>query len=201
MPKYAIDEGAEPRLVIEGGRFGKAIRVTFDGREIASGTPASFDKVRTFDLGDGIGVTLRRVKGGFEVSRDGRALRGSVHHPVTAIQTAANLLFAIAAITALAGLVFILWIDQEGASIAGAAMLFFASVYGGLGFGVRRGLLPCLWVGIVLYLLDTLVCLLSLAIPAVAVHIVFLVAMFGAAKRVKEARARAARASHRAPAV
>lgn len=95
--------------------------------------------------------------GGLQVTRDGVPLPGSVGDPKTAMTNAASLLYFIAGLNVVLGLVA----ELAGVELLlglglGWATVAFGVVLGGLGFATSRGSIVALWIGIVLFAVDGL---------------------------------------------
>lgn len=195
MPKYEVDAGDE-RLEIRGGPRSGRVVVISDAKEIDAAPARDFAKARTYDLGGGVEVEVRLVRGkGFDVRRDGRLLKGSVSHAATAARSAATFVYVVAVITLVGWLLLGVLVGRSdshaadvGGGVAIAVGLALGVVFAGLGFAVSRGSLAALWVAIAIYGVDTAVTVLSMNLIAIAVHVCLLYGMFRGVGAIRTAQ-------------
>lgn len=198
MPKYSLDEDAEPRLEITGGAFGGKIAVRLDGKEIDAGKASEFAVPRTYDVGDGRTVEITWVrKRGFDVRCDGVVLRGSASHPTTAVGGAATVIYVIAVVTVVAAFLRGTLAPEELRTHSILIGLALAAIFAGLGFAVSRGSLLALWCAIVLYALDGVDALLAGSLIAAGIHVLLIIPMFKGVGAIRSARSAEERAAAR----
>lgn len=150
---FALVEGETERLELKWrGRF-KELVVSLDGVQLNAEafSQSELKQGQVLMLPDGSRLFVAREKNQLEVTRNGEPVPGSATHPLTQAKGAATLLWLIAGLTLILGIVVyassgdILWFS------VGSVVLF-----GVLGFLVRNGSLAALWVGIVVYSVDAL---------------------------------------------
>ena len=160
---FVFDAGGPPRLTLSWGMFWKNLTVTVDGLQVGTiAESAALKAGQEFRLPDGSTLSIRLDQGfgkaDLLVLRDGKPLPGSAGDPVTQANTAATLLFVIAGLNALLGVIAVAIqsrvLDDLG---LGWSSLCVAVVYGGLGFAVRRfRSRAALAIGMALFALDGL---------------------------------------------
>lgn len=95
--------------------------------------------------------------GGLNISRNGVPLSGSVSDPKTAMKSAAGIVFFIAGLNTVLGLVAELGQVQLLLELGlGWTAVAFGVVFAGLGFATLRGSVVALWIAIVLFGADAL---------------------------------------------
>jgi hypothetical protein len=143
--KLALSEAQPKRVEILWSGLWKNIRVLFDGEEIGRiADKAELDRGADFTLPDGLG-TLRvhfhkEFAGGeLRVTRNGHPLPGSASDPLTRVKTAAHILYFIAALNAVLGLVAVLGNVTVLLDLGlGWITVGLGAVFGSLGFLVAR---------------------------------------------------------------
>lgn len=155
---FALVEGEPKRLELEWrGRF-KDLVVVLDGVQL-NAEPFSQSEVtqgQVLPLPDGSHLIVAREKSQLEVTRNGTPLPGSATHPQTQARGAAIILWLIAGLTLMLGIIVYADAGEVAWISAGSVALF-----GILGFLVLNGSLAALWVGIVVYSIDALFTLVA----------------------------------------
>lgn len=155
---FALVEGEPERLELKWRGRLKDLVVLFDGVQLNAEpfSQAEVNQGQVVTLPDGSRLIVARDKNQLQVTRDGSPVPGSATHPKTQARGASTILWVIAGLTLVLGIIIyadtgeILWLS------VGSVVLF-----GVLGFFVRNGSLAALWVGIVVYSIDALFSLLA----------------------------------------
>lgn len=165
--RYPLEPGGPERVELTWAWPRRNTTVAVDGQVLGTmATVADLRKGGSFALADGSTVEVRL--GGFpnelRVTRDGVPLPGSPSDPRSRVRSAAYVLWAIAGLSALVGL-----LTELGGSETLRAMglgwpaVIEAGLFAILGFLVLRGSLVALIVAIVIYAVDTLFLLVSIS--------------------------------------
>ena len=154
---YPFEEEGPDRLELSWRGSFKDFTVTLDGLQLntESWNRKQIQDGQRIELPDGSKLLIKQERNFFgnelRVVKDGKPLPGSGSHPATRAKTASIILFVVAGFTAL--FVIALYASENSFdSISGVTVL----IYLGLGLLVRRGSLVALWVGIILFGLDSL---------------------------------------------
>lgn len=203
MPKqtYAFEPNGPKRLEVSWKAFFKEITVRLDGLII--GRIEDRDALRVgqeFRLNDGslVKVQLAYNLAGSElqVTRNGQPLPGSASSPETRIKTAAAVIYFIAGINLLLGILSLL-VRSELLESLGAG--WFSLVYGGfflaMGILVGRKSLWALIAALVVYLVDSVLGLVlifmsggSPSVFNIMMRIILIVPLFQGIGAIREAR-------------
>ena len=154
--KFPLEDGGLERLEISWRGGYKEFVVELDGQQV---NPEPFTK-KDIEAGQRLVLpdttTLfiqhkRSMLGSeLQLSRDGAPLPGSAHHPAKRAKIAAIILWVIAGLTLI--VVALLYFGEDFLDWISIALVV---VYTVLGVLVLRGSTVALWIGIVLYSLDT----------------------------------------------
>ncbi|MFO0745375.1 MAG: hypothetical protein U1F43_06845 [Myxococcota bacterium] len=140
--RFAIEKGGERRLLLRWRGFWKNIEVVLDGQSLGEPIP-DFKALRLgrgYPMPDGrmlfVQFENKFAGGGLAVTIDGRPLPGANNDPRTAIRTAAILLWVIAALNLVLGLILTSAHGGRGPELA--IPIAVAAVLAGLGFAVFK---------------------------------------------------------------
>jgi len=135
---YALDRGGPERVGVSWTGAFKDLSLTFDGAPLQSfATAKEIETPRAMALPDGSELTVELAKFGplpeLRLSRDGVPLPGTNGDPQTQLDGASMMLFLIAGLNAVLGLLTLVFDIGLFKSIGvGAGSIISAVVYGGL---------------------------------------------------------------------
>ena len=169
MPSQTFSfEPKGPRLLeVSWGAFWKNITVKYDGKLIGSMADQKELKAgREFDLPDGSRVHIQLLTSAFSVEmrvlRNGKPLPGSSADPAVRHQAAYNIIFFIAGLNVVLGVIAVLarskFLYQIGIS---EISILFGALFGALGYFTRKGSILALWLAIILFAADGLLGIVS----------------------------------------
>ena len=162
--KLALEQGGPKRLELSWGMSWKNLRVLFDGQQVGAdpGGEKAFKQGFQFRLPDGSDLSIQLVQVALtpevRVLRDGQPLPGSASDPAQQVQSAAHLLFFLAALNAVLGVValaFDIEFLQQQLGM-GVGSIAFGAILATLGFFTYRRSRVAPLLGIVLYIADFL---------------------------------------------
>lgn len=189
--RYALEAGGGERVEVSWSGIWKNAAVTLDGRLL--GTFADQKELKAgqeFRLEDGSALHVQLVQAGFatelRLSRDGEPLPGSAADPAQRLATAYGVIFFIAGLSAVLGLVAGVFRIQFLLSIGvGFASLFSAAIYGVLGWFVKQRSRVALGIAIAVFIVDGALSLVTVAkaggtppIGGIIMRVFFLLMMF-----------------------
>jgi hypothetical protein len=204
MPKqlYSLEKNGPKRLEISWGAFWKNFTVTFDGVTIltaeGSGDLKSGKSAR---LPDGTWLQVRLEtgfgkSGGLIVTRDGQPLPGSSTDPESLVKLAGGVVYAIAALNLIVGVVTFVFDVRFLKENFGYGPLIMAGLFGVLGYFTMKRKPAALITAIVLYAADgllTLVFQFADAAPGrtpnigfIFMRVMFIMAMIRGARAMSE---------------
>lgn len=140
--KFALEKNGPQRLVVRWRGIWKNVEVLLDGEVLGEPIPdfKSLRVGRLYTMPDGrqlfVQFENKFAGGGLAVTVDGRPLPGANNDPRTAIRTAAIILWVVAGLNLVLGLVITGVAHERG--FAMALPVIVAAVLGGLGFAVWR---------------------------------------------------------------
>ncbi len=158
--KYALEAGGPERVAVDWEGAFKNLTLAFDGTTLGSFENAKdIETPHSFALADGSRLELVLAKIGpfpeLRLSRDGEPLPGSAGDPQTQLEGAANMIFVIAALNAILGLITVIFgIGFLQAIGVGWASLVTGAIYAGLAVLVKKRSLLALAVAVGLFSLD-----------------------------------------------
>ena len=163
MPKktFALEKGGPERLEVEWRGNFKDLEVRLDGVLVGSFDDAKALKAGgSFTLDDGSTLEVKLATTALvpelTLVRNGVPLPGSAADPEQRVQAAAGMVFFIAGINALLGLVAVAFnIQFLQAMGVGAGSMFEGAIYGVLGYFVRQRSMVALGLALGLFALDT----------------------------------------------
>jgi len=146
MPKqsFALEAGAEKRLEVGWKGMFKDTEVKFDGELIGTiPDQKALTKGESFELPDGTNISVQLIRKVFstelQVLHDNQPLPGSASDPQTKLKSAYAIVFFIAGLNLVLGLVSVLFdveiLQQLG---IGLGSIFFGLAFLVLGFFVKR---------------------------------------------------------------
>jgi hypothetical protein len=165
---FALEKGGPERLEIEWQGNFKDVEVRFDGVLLGS-----FDNAKALDAGgsytleDGSTLEVKRaVTAGFvpelTLTRNGKPLPGSAADPEQRVASAAGMIFFVAGLNALLGLVAVAFNVTFLQSMGlGLASILEGAIFGALGYFVRQRSIVALGVAVGLFVLDGVALLAS----------------------------------------
>ncbi|AEI67622.1 hypothetical protein [Corallococcus macrosporus] len=203
--KLALEAGGPPRLELSWGWRWKQFTVTLDGKVVGTvdGGADELKRGAFFTLPDGSSLNVLLLSGAFHsglsVSRNGEALPGSDTDPVQQVKRAANLLYFLAGLNTLLGVVaMVARSDVLEAVGMGLGSIIFGLVVAVLGFFTYRGAPAAPMLAGVLYIADALFTVADTVtsggrapIFAIIIRIYIIVTLFRAAKAAGDLRRRA----------
>lgn len=160
--KYAVERGAPKHLEIAWTKGFEEVTVSWEEVVIEELTRGDLDAAADVRLPEGteIRITLKAASALGNAKRlaihsDGKPLPGTLDDPVEAAKQGGYILYAIAGLTALCGVVAMVT-ESEALASAGAGIfsLFAAGLFGVLGFFTMRGSRVALGLAIALYAFD-----------------------------------------------
>ena len=159
---YILDPDNPKRLDIVYKTFWRGATVCLDGQEIGTvSDKQGLLRGEEFKLPDGSKLKVRLTQSflGSElhILRNGQPIPGSASHPDTVIKTAYWILFLIAGLNLVFGVIArVLHVNMLGEMGIGDFSLATGVIFLFLGYLVRRHWAPALYAGIALYAADTL---------------------------------------------
>lgn len=177
--KFPLEDGGQERLEISWRGAYKDFVVELDGQKV---NPEPFTKKdieagQRLTLPDQSSLYIHHKRGMFgselQLSRDGAPLPGSADHPAKRAKSAATILWLVAGLTLIAFAVVYFGDDFLDWIALGSVI-----VYAALGMLVFRGSLVALWIGLVLYGLDTAVWVVA-SLASGSLPFVFIIVRIG----------------------
>ena len=162
MPKKSHPLGPGSTVELEWRGMWKDFTVRVDGRELGRMEgQRQLSQGASWKLDDGAMLEVKLDTGigggGLKVSRNGVPLPGTAADPKTALKSAAGVVFFIAGLNLVLGLVAELGqVEMLLAIGLGWIAVAIGVVFAGLGFATLRGSLVALWIAIVLFGIDAL---------------------------------------------
>lgn len=162
MPKKSYPLGPSSTVDLEWRGLWKDFTVRVDGRELARMQgQRQVGQGGSWQLDDGSTLEVKLETGfgggGLKVSRNGVPLPGTAGDPKTALKSAAGIVFFIAGLNIVLGLVAELGKVELVLAIGlGWIAVGVGAVFAGLGYATLRGSLVALWIAIVLFGVDGL---------------------------------------------
>jgi hypothetical protein len=161
--KLALEAGGPARLELSWGLFWKNFRVMLDGQLVGTvdGGQKQLKEGVEFTLPDGSNLRIQLVQSAMNVElrvlRNGAPLPGSASDPAKRVQSAAYLLYFLAALNTLLGVVAMALNSEalEGLGM-GIGSIIFGAIVAVLGFFTYRRSRVAPVLAIVLYVADTL---------------------------------------------
>ncbi|QDE90924.1 hypothetical protein BHS06_19215 [Myxococcus xanthus] len=202
--KLALEAGGPHRLELSWGWGWKQFTVTLDGKVVGTldGGTAELKRGVFFKLPDGSSLNVLLQSGVFRtalaVSRDGEALPGSDTDPAQQVKSAANLLYFLAGLNTLLGVIALL-VESEVLEAAGMGLgsILFGLVVAVLGFFTYRGTRVAPILAGILYIADALFTVVDTLsgggrppIFALIIRAYIVITLFTAAKAAAELRRR-----------
>ncbi|WIG97628.1 hypothetical protein [Myxococcus sp. SDU36] len=161
--KLALEAGGPPRLELSWGWGWKRFTVTLDGKVVRTldGGAAELKRGVFFNLPDGSTLNVLLQSGAFrtglEVVRNGEVVPGSDTDPAQQVKRAAHLLYFLAGLNTLLGVVaMVARSDLLEAAGMGLGSLLFGLVVAVLGFFTYRGTRAAPMLAGLLYIADAL---------------------------------------------
>lgn len=161
--QFALEAGGPKRLELSWGFSWKNFQVTLDGQQVgtAQGGQKELKEGLQFRLPDGSVLEIQLVQSAMStemhVLRDGVPLPGSASEPEQRVKSAAYLLYFLAGLNTLLGVVAMVIVSDvlEGMGI-GIGNILFGAIVAALGFFAYRRSRVALVLAIVLYAADSL---------------------------------------------
>jgi hypothetical protein len=164
MPKqtYALEKDGPKRLEVSWKGAWKNVTVQLDGTPVGTiPDQKALSAGQRFELPDGSTLSLQLVKKFYttelQILRNGQPLPGSASDPEAQVKGAYSIVFFVAGLNVVLGLVAVLFqvefLQQVG---IGAFSIGFGLVFLALGFFVMRGSLVALIIAIVIFALDAI---------------------------------------------
>jgi hypothetical protein len=161
--KLALEPGGPKRLELSWGMFWKNFRVTLDGQQVLAveGGQKELKQGVELRLPDGSDLSIKLVQGAMNVElqvlRNGQPLPGSSSDPAQRVQSAAYMLYFLAGLNTLLGVIAMLVNSEvlEGLGM-GIGSIIFGAIVATLGFFTSRRSRVAPLLAIVLYVADTL---------------------------------------------
>src|SRR5258708_17350286 len=169
MPKqkFALERGGPKRLECSWGAWFRNFKVKLDGNVVGTfANKKELHKGKEFLLPDSSKLNVRLEKSRLSLYRNGKAVPNSYGDPVRKLNTAVGLIYFIAILTAVVGVVSpALQSGSKNFSGSGTTILLvislgLAGLYAFLGFLVRQRVRVALWLALGLYSIDTVLGLL-----------------------------------------
>lgn len=158
--RFALEANGPKRLEISWGMFWRNITVRLDGQVIGT-VPSKKELAQGYDIflpdTSLLNIKLARtfVTQELQVLRNGQPLPGSASDPQSRVKTAANVIFFIAGLNIVVGLIALFFqVDLLLAYGLGIESVITGLIYALLGFFVKRKSLVALVIAIVLFVLD-----------------------------------------------
>lgn len=158
--RFALEANGPKRLEISWGMFWRNITVRLDGQVIGT-VPSRKELVQGYDIflpeTSLLTVKLERtfITQELQVLRNGYPLPGSTSDPQTRVKNAANVIFFIAGLNIVVGLIALFFqVDLLLAYSLGIESVVTGLIYALLGFFVKRKSLAALVVAVLLFVLD-----------------------------------------------
>jgi hypothetical protein len=212
---FALEKGGPERVEVQWRGNFKDFEVRLDGNLIGSFENAKELKTgKTFPLEDGSRLEVGLKPTGLGVPeltllRNGQPLPGSATDPAQRVGAAAGMIFVVAGLNAILGLVALAFNVQFLQSLGiGGASIFVGAIYGVLGYFVKRQSFVALALAVGLFVLDGLALLFNVPpggtppIGGILARFFFLIPMvmgFPALKALQEEEDRAQRAPRPRP--
>ena len=200
--QFPIEKNGPKRIEINWSGMWKDFNVKFDGQPVGAVTKDELGKGKEFPLPDGstFKVHLRRVAMGTELAllRNGDALPGSAADPETAIKVSAGIVYFIAAMQALAGVIAVVgrveWLLTMGFGIPSIVVGVFFAI---LGFFTMQRSRIALGIAMAVYAADG-VATLAMSVDAggrpgiggIIIHVLFLTAMWRGFRAMGQVKAK-----------
>lgn len=160
---FAFEPKGPRCLEISWGAFWKNVSVKFEGKEVGTFADQKDLKAgKEFDLPDGSRIHVQLITSAFSVEmrvlRNGQPLPGSSSDPAVRHQAAYGIIFFIAGLNVLLGIIALIaqssFLSKIGIS---EASILFGIIFAALGHYTRRGSILALILAILLFALDGLI--------------------------------------------
>jgi hypothetical protein len=166
--KLALEAGGPQRLELSWGMSWKNFQITLDGQQVGTvaGGQKELKEGVEFRLSDGSTLHIQLVQSAMNVElrvlRNGVPLPGSASDPAQRVKNAAYLLYFLAGLNTLLGVVAMVIVSDalEGMGI-GIGNILFGAIVAALGFFTYRRSRVAPVLAIVLYVADSLYTLVS----------------------------------------
>ncbi len=207
---YALEGGGIERVNVTWEGAFKDLALSFDGAPLGSfATAEELETPSTFPLPDGSRLEVSIAKFGpfpeLRLARDGEPLPGSSGDPQTRLEGAANVLFAVGALSALLGLITALFdITILKAMGMGMASVIGGAVYAGLAVLVKKRSTMALAIAVMVFVVDGVLMFVAAAemkasppVGGMIARVFLLLPMlrgFGAIRELEKPRPKRARA-------
>lgn len=165
---FALEAGGPQRLELSWGMFWKNFQITLDGQQVGTveGGQKALKEGAEFRLPDGSTLHVQLVQSAMNVElrvlRNGAPLPGSASDPAQRVKSAAYLLYFLAGLNTLLGVVAMVVMSEmlEGMGV-GIGNILFGAIVAALGFFTYRRSRVAPVLAIVLYAADSLYTLAS----------------------------------------
>ena len=195
--QFAIERNGPKRIQVTWSGMWKEFTVSFDGQQAGTWTKDELTQGKEVSLPDGstFKAHLRRVGMGQELAllRNGMPLPGSAADPVQLVKTAAGILYFLAGLQALLGVVAIVGRVEFLLNLGmGIPSIVVGAVLGVLGFFTMQRSRIALGIAMALYAADGLYTLVAgldggrPPIGSIVIHVLFLTAMWRGFKAMGE---------------
>lgn len=195
--QFAIERNGPKRLEVSWSGMWKEFTVKLDGAQVGTWTKEELSQGKEVSLPDGatFKAHLRRVGMGQELAllRNGQALPGSAADPVQLVKTAAGILYFLAGLQALLGVVALVGQVQLLLEMGmGVPSIVVGAVLAVLGFFTMKRSRTALGIAMALYAADgvyTVVASMESGRPpigSIVIHVLFLTAMWRGFKAMGE---------------
>jgi hypothetical protein len=198
---YAFEKGQPKRLEIDDGIRGGSVSVKLDGAEIYSIPDLkTYQKGVQIPLPDGSQLFVKLQSGMFAsnllVTRDGKPLPGSGGDPKTKLATAYGIIYFVAIVSGIAGLLGVILPHSFMADMGfGWASIISGVLFAVLGYFTQRKSKAALIIAIILLIADGILSLVSMmmsgsnAAGGLIVRVFLILAMIPAVKAIDEIKA------------
>lgn len=159
MPSKTFPLSESSNVVLQWRGMWKDFTVTVDGHELGRmNGQREVSRGGTWTLANGSVLSVRLatgMAGGLEVALDGTPLPGSSSDPKTAMRTAAGIVFFLAGLNIVLGIVAeLVPVELLLAMGLGWVTVGIGAVFAVLGLATHRGSVVALWIAIALFTLD-----------------------------------------------
>jgi hypothetical protein len=158
--KYALEPGGPERLELSWGAGWKNLTVSIDGKSVgAVADPKELKAGREFSLEDGSTLRFQTAQSFLTpelwILRSGQPVPGSTSDPAERLRSAAGMVFFVAGLNLLLGLLVVLFhVDFLARLGLGWYSLFFGGLFLVLAFFVQRRSYAAMLTAVILFALD-----------------------------------------------
>jgi hypothetical protein len=196
--KFALEKGQPARLEVDTKFSFNGATVYFDGNQIAViPDRTSFSRGTLVPLPDGsmVNIQLQTTFAGTNllITRNGVALPGSGGDPQTKLKTAYGIIYFVAIVSAIAGVIGVILPNSMIALLGyGWGSIISAAVFGLLGFFTQRKSKAALIIAIILLIMDGIATLIFAATSGINPtsgllgRAILIIAMFPGVKAIDE---------------